>query len=296
MPAEARFPAMGGEAHVAIVGDPSLMHVARRRLGDLEDRWTRFRNSELVRMNALAGVPARVSDETFVLVQRSIAAWRATGGAFDPTVLGTMVGSGYDRTFDAIGRDPRPAGDGAPSPGPGGVLLDARARTVTLPAGVGIDPGGIGKGLAADIVSEELLQAGAEGALVSVGGDLRVRGAAPSGASWTVTVQDPYAPAREMARLALADGGVATSSRLRRRWRRGGRELHHLVDPATGRPADGAVDAATVVAGAAWWAEALATAAVVGGRAEPVLGRASTIVVEACGRRVASDDLRAALR
>ncbi len=295
MPADARFPVMGSEAHVVIVGDPSLMHVARRRVADLEERWTRFRPSELSRMNALAGVPARVSDETFVLVQRSIAAWSATRGAFDPTVLGSMVINGYDRRFDVMDLDGGAAAATRPAPGPAGVLLDARTRTVTLPEGVGIDPGGIGKGLAGDIVTEELLDAGADGALVSVGGDLRVRGAAPSGASWTVTVEDPHRPGREMARIALADGGVATSSRLRRAWRRGGRRRHHLVDPAPGAPADGRVDAATVVAGAAWWAEALATAAVVGGRAEGVLGCASAIVVEAGGRRVTSDDLRAAL-
>ena len=87
-------------------------------------------------------------------------------------------------------------------------------------AGVGFDPGGIGKGFAADLVLDELLAEGAGGACVNLGGDVRVGGLGPDGGDWTVTVEDPRDPAGPpLVTLLLADGAVATSSRCRRRWR-----------------------------------------------------------------------------
>ncbi len=130
------------------------------------------------------------------------------------------------------------------------------------PAGVGFDPGGIGKGLAADLVVAELLAAGAEGACVHIGGDLRVEGCGP----WRVDVADPFDSRRPaVAALALSAGGLATSSRLRRTWWRGGARRHHIIDPVTGRPADTDVVAVTVITGEAWRAEVLATSALLAG-------------------------------
>ena len=121
-------------------------------------------------------------------------------------------------------------------PGCSAITWDDAACTVTLPAGVGFDPGGIGKGLAADIVTEELLAAGAAGALVSVGGDVRVRGESPSGPTWSLAIDDASRDGVELLRLGLGDGAIATSSRLQRRWTTRAGEAHHLIDPRTGRP------------------------------------------------------------
>ncbi len=78
----------------------------------------------------------------------------------------------------------------------------------------------------------------------------------------------PHDRRRELTRIDLADGGVATSSRLRRRWSRGGVELHHVVDPRTGRPVDTRIVAVSAVARDAWWAEVRATEAML--RREPL--------------------------
>ncbi len=125
-----------------------------------------------------------------------------------------------------------------------------------LPAGTGFDPGGIGKGLAADLVVAELLAEGAEGACVNLGGDVRVAGIGPDGDGWTVSVDHPR---REvpLVRLGLRDGAVATSTTLRRRWTLAGLERHHLIDPRSGLPSDTDLELATVVAAEAWIAEAL---------------------------------------
>ncbi len=295
MPPELRFRAMGTRCSIVVNGDRGHLGAARRRIEDLERRWSRFGSGELTRLCQMAGAPRRVSEETFMLIERSVAAWRLTGGVFDPSVRGSMLANGYDRNFADLDTTAR-AGRATTAPGLGGVLLDPRARTVHLPEGVAIDPGGIGKGLAADLVTAELIEDGAAGALVSLGGDLRARG--DSGCdSWVVRVDDPYSPSRELARIAVDDGGVATSSRLRRVWRRGPSVFHHLVDPAGGRPAGGDVHAASVLAGSAWWAEALATSLVVAGRVPgfEALHRASAIVVDSAGISHATPDLTGCL-
>jgi thiamine biosynthesis lipoprotein len=112
------------------------------------------------------------------------------------------------------------------------------------------------------------MAAGAEGACVNVGGDLRVCGRPPDsvpGSGWAIGVDSPDT-ADSMAVLGLADGGVATSSRLLRRWTAaGGKSSHHLIDPRTGQPADAGLAAVTVVAAHAWQAEMLSKAVFVNG-------------------------------
>lgn len=292
---------MGTAAHVVVVGgdEARLIDAARRRLDDLERRWSRFLpGSEVSRLNPRPERPVVVSPDTFTLVARSVDAWHATGGRFDPTVLPAMLAAGYDRDFVAVAGAAAPPTASLPSPGCGAIRLDRAVGAVWLPAGVGFDPGGIGKGLAADLVSAEILDGGAAGVLVNVGGDLRVGGTPPEGDEWTVTVEDPAGGTHELARFGLAAGAVATSSRLRRRWRAGDVDVHHLIDPTTGSAAETHVATVTVVAAEAWWAEALATALCVS-PAPAALGErgdAAVLVVRADGARITTPDLQGTLR
>ncbi len=271
---------MGTWAQVVVAGGPpGAAEWARARVAQLEARWSRFRpDSEVSRLNRAGGRPVVVSADTVTLVALALSGQRATGGRFDPTLLGPLLDAGYDRPFDQLAGHPGPAG--RPSAGdrrpagpatmarraapvaPTAVAVDERVGTVSLPAGVGFDPGGIGKGLAADLVVAGLLAQGAAGACVNLGGDLRAEGDGP----WTVDVADPFAGRRPpVARLAFDAGGVATSSRLRRTWWHGGSVRHHLLDPTTGRSADTGVAAVTVLTGDAWRAEVLAKAALLAG-------------------------------
>ena len=146
----------------------------------------------------------------------------------------------------------------------GAAGIEIRANTVRLPAGTGFDPGGIGKGLAADIVVDELRAEGAVGVCVNLGGDVRVDGEAPTGAAWTIAVDHPgyERPARA---IGLARGAVATSTTLRRRWMVDGEVRHHLIDPAPRSPSASDLAFVTVVAGHAWMAEVLAKAVLLHG-------------------------------
>jgi thiamine biosynthesis lipoprotein len=247
---------MGSDCHVVVAGDPALLGLARDRVEDLERRWSRFRpDSEVSRLNASGR--ASVSAETFDLVVRALDGWRRTGGRFDPTVLGDVVRAGYDTTFAEVG-----GRDGA-SPlrrDAGGIVTYAATRTVRLPPGTGFDPGGIGKGLGADVVVRELLAAGAAGACVNLGGDVRAEGAGPDDGRWLVAVEHPGGT-RPVAVVALTAGAVATSTTRLRTWVGGGERRHHLIDTGTSRPYDGPTTAVTVLAREAAWAEVAAKAA-----------------------------------
>jgi len=265
--ARVAFPAMGSTCEIkAFDAGDELMEWARHRVGQLEACWSRFRPaSEICQLNALAGTPVTVSRDTYLLVEHAVAAWRLTGGLFDPTVLRAVASFGYDRTFSSMQVPTRPP-NCSPPPGCRDIVLYPLELTVALPAGVAIDPGGLGKGLCADLVAEELIAAGASGACVDMGGDVRVTGRCDAVPAWRCGIADPYGDDALVAVVDLAEGGIGTSSRLVRRWCIAGVEYHHLVDPRSGRPADRGVSAVSVIAGQTWWAEVVAKAAFVVGR------------------------------
>jgi len=297
--AERRAKVMGTDAHVIVVGDDAarLADVAISRLERLEARWSRFLpDSEISRLNARPGVPVLVAPETFQLMDHAMHAWQMTAGRFDPTVLADLRAEGYDRTFELLDRPsessetvaggarPRRTSELRPSPD---IHLDHVVGTVRLGPHTTFDPGGIGKGFAADLVVEELLSRGARGALVSVGGDLRVAGEAPAQSSWVVAIADPLDPSNVLGKLSLGAGAVASSWRTKRTWiGADGSPRHHLIDPRTGRSAATGIAGVTVVAAQGWRAEVLAKAAFLAG---PDVGPALIAESGAAGLVIADD-------
>jgi len=295
--AELTFRAMGSDAHVIVVGGPADSATrARARIDQLEQRWSRFiADSEISVLNRSAGEYVEVSDDTRLLVERAIEAWRISGGSFDPTVLGAVIRAGYDRSFDTLGD--------APSAGISALLLGCTDIEITehgvrLPAGTGFDPGGIGKGLAADLVAEATMAEGADGVCINLGGDLRVHGRSPEGDGWTIDIEHPLSSA-PIARVGVAEGAVATSTTLRRQWKVDGAPRHHLIDPATGLPSDSDLTLACVITANAWAAEVLAKAVLLRGSTHPfdLLGGtgAQALVVDWEGRIDATDGFGAYL-
>ncbi len=258
-----------------------------QRLVQLERTWSRFLDdSEVSQLNALDGAPAVVGSDTATLVAHAVLAWQLTGGRFDPLVGDALVGLGYDRPFPWSGDR---GGRVAPVHHPvDRIHVDESSGLVRLPVGARLDPGGIGKGLAADlVVAEFLMGAGPDVAvLVNVGGDLRAGGPPPTD-GWEVEVDHLVGP---LVRVAVGGGALATSSRLRRTWRTtDGESVHHVIDPRTRRPVRGPAASVTVIADTAWWAEALATAALVDwsdGGPSPELRR----MAEGCGVLVTTLD------
>jgi FAD:protein FMN transferase len=291
---------MGTTAHVIVTdGRPGLVDRAIERLEDLEARWSRFRDdSEISRLNERPGVPVRVSRCTYELVERALEGWRLTSGRFDPTLLAELRAAGYDRSFEQLTTPAAASRDGAATDAPrrtsavkrsaaGQITLDPVVGSVRLGPDGAIDPGGIGKGLAADLVVDLILDEGARGALVSVGGDLRAKGRAPEDSGWVIAVADPADDDRVIGTVALDDGAVASTWRTKRAWTASdGTARHHLIDPMSGLPAATGLAGVTVVTGRGWHAEVLAKAAFLAG---PVEGAALLADNDAAGLLVSDD-------
>ncbi|HTI35199.1 MAG TPA: FAD:protein FMN transferase, partial [Miltoncostaea sp.] len=206
-----------------------------------------------------AGRPVPAPAVLLDAVEAALAAARATGGAFDPALGVQLRGLGYDRTFDEVGDAPGGPARTAPGGGWRAVRVDRAAGCVTVPVGAELDLGGIAKGMTADAAVALLGDAGARCALVSAGGDLAVLGAPPGRTGWTVAVRTPGGAVP----VTLERGALATSGVERRNWMRDGVRRHHIVDPASGLPAETGLWSATAVAGSCAQAEVAATAAFV---------------------------------
>jgi thiamine biosynthesis lipoprotein len=267
------FRAMGTDCAVVVYGADPHVHVladlARERVELLESLWSRFRvDSELSRMNDRSGQGSMaVSAETEALLRAMHAGWHATHGAFDPTVLAAIRASGYDRDFSEVVASDFVAGVSTQAPGMADVHIGD--RSVCLPRGVGVDPGAIGKGLAADIVVDEIFEAGAVGVLVDLGGDIAFAGSPGLEATWTIDVRDERTASgpgvgqshRYFEVPAGVDhAGIATSTSLTRRWAQG---RHHVIDPSTGSSTDETLVQVTVAGKRAWECEVWATAVLV---------------------------------
>ena len=269
--------AMGSPAHI-VAGDApdGVVDWAVGELERLEQCWSRFRSdSELARVNARSGEWTDVGAALLLAMTCAADLSRATEGRFDPTIIDALERSGYDRTFDDVLPDtdaivPRVAND-TNRANFAAVEIDAEHSRVRLPAGTRIDLGGVGKGLAADLVTRGLVDRGARSALVGLGGDLRARGEMPDPGAWDIPVVDPFDRDGVAFRFPLGDGAIVTSTTRLRSWTRGGTRHHHIIDPTTGESTRHGVAAVVAAAPDAWWAEGIAKAIIVAGADDGLL-------------------------
>ena len=260
---------MGNTADVTVVGDPALLEFARVRLAALEQLWSRFiATSEISALNRSNGETISVHPDTVTLVRYLVDAQHLTNRAFDPTLLPSLVHLGYARslTNDALVTNL----DGTLQWGQplAATSIDIEHSTIALPIGLTLDPGGLGKGLAADIVATELISLGATGVCISIGGDMRIAGESEGNGGWSVAVESPFDESKDLTTLGLKSGGIATSSTRGKRWVGPLGEMHHVLNPRTSAPLTetaGQLVQSTVVASEAVWAEVFATALLVGG-------------------------------
>jgi FAD:protein FMN transferase len=273
------FDALGTGAVVAVT-DAARLQAARAAVDEVVDAvdraCSRFRDdSELSRLNGAGGEAVGASPLLLDAIEAALRAAQLTDGDVVPTVGEALVALGYDRDFAAVGAaGPRPAPVRiTPVPAWQTVHVDRDAGTVRLGRGVMLDLGATAKALAADRAAAAACQAAGCGVLVSLGGDLAIRGPAPE-EGWRVRVTDDHragvaAPGQW---ISLQTGGLATSSTSVRRWETTSGEAHHLVDPATGLPATSRWRTVSVTAASCLDANIASTASIIrGGRAVPWL-------------------------
>jgi FAD:protein FMN transferase len=270
-----RGTAFGTSMHV-VVTDPAHLAAATASVEEVVESidlaCSRFReDSELSRL--LAGPGPREAIVSPVLARALATALRAaelTDGAVDPTVGEAVRSAGYTVDFGSVAPDGAPIPlTVRPIPGWRQIRFYAASRRVEIPDGVEVDLGATAKALAADLAAGAARDViDGSGVLVSLGGDVAVAGTPPD-EGWHVQIaEDSHAAiSPDGETIAIVSGGVATSSTTVRRWRRGGVELHHIIDPATGLPTAGPWRTVSVVAGSCVDANIAATAAIVRGAA-----------------------------
>ena len=261
-----------GTTNTVVVDDgaalPAAMAIVRQQVGEIDEACSRFKpDSELSRLNRMAG--DRGVELSPLLEEAIVAAMHTaemTGGLVDLTVGRCVEEVGYTVTF----RD-------MPDDGPAlevrvrrilgwrALHHDTAAHTLRIPAGVAIDLGASGKAWAADRAATAVARRLGVAVAVDCGGDIAVRGPVPNG-GWPMRVAASIADDRGQD-ITVYDGGLATSGTTVRRWRRGGVELHHIIDPFTGLPARTPWVMVSVAAATCVEANAAATAALIMGEA-----------------------------
>jgi thiamine biosynthesis lipoprotein len=259
------FHAMGCQM-LAVIDSP--LPAAQAQLDQVPDwfeTWeqhlSRFRpDSELSQINLGSGEQL-ISTVLARVIRAGLLAERQSNGLVSPLMLNALEAAGYDRNFADL-----PVEISAPVDPPiwntnWNLQLDFDNHTLILPPGARLDLGGIAKGWAADRAAQRLGKLAP--ALVDAGGDIAASAPQADGSPWPVGVADPLDPEAQLDLVMLWRGGVATSGRDYRRWRKDGRWQHHIIDPRTGFPAQTDVLSVTAVAPSARMAETAAKTALI---------------------------------
>ncbi len=259
------FPAMSTTVNVISVGiardeHDRAMEAIQAEVREWEERFSRFRATSLLsRVNAAAGEWIAVDEPFLDLLETAMAAVNVTEGRFNPAILPALVASGYDRTIDDVrhGVVTRSlSAVAAPLDAWQDVAIDRTRNRIRLPDGMQVDFGGIAKGALADRLASRFGHW--PGGAIGIGGDTFLWGQPPDGDAWRVGVEHPLDPDEDIAVVTVPVGAamaIATSSRTKRAWATDRGRAHHLIDPATGAPAESSLLAVTVGAEDATTAE-----------------------------------------
>ena len=265
MSATATFEAWSSTMRLVIADDRALRQATRHLcelLARVEKAASRFRpDSEISRANQQAGRPYPASRLLVDLVGAALDAAADTDGLLDPTIGRALRDLGYDRDIGEVPADGPPVAPAAMRRCWRHVRLDRGVGLLTVPVGSALDLGATAKAWTADRGAAELARRFDTNVYVELGGDIAVAGDRADG--WCVTVAERAGSDGQL--VLLRSGGLATSTTTIRRWRRGGQDFHHIVDPRTGAPAAGPWRTASVFADSALAANTVSTAAIVRG-------------------------------
>lgn len=231
---------------------PTALQALEEMLAAAEQAANRFDPaSELSQLNARLPVQGEISWALAELVQAALDAYRLTDGAFDPRVQAPVPGISFSAEGQVLAAVPS-------------LVQQVQLYGKQLNLEAALDLTALLKAWAADRAAAKIAQITGVPTLVSLGGDIATAGA-QEGTAWSVTVQDLETDPASTLEI-INNGAIATSSTQKRRWVKDGGAWHHIVNPATGLSAEPYLKTASIIAGSAAEANALATAAIVWGK------------------------------
>lgn len=231
-------------------------------LRDVENRLTvKGIASELIGVNAAAGKEAvAVSEDTYHVIDVARRYAEESQGAFDVTVFPVVslwnIGTDQARVPSEV-----EIKGALKNVGYQDIVLDPAARTVFLKRpGMGLDLGGIAKGYAADRTTEKLKAMGITRGIVNLGGNIFALGTKADGTPWKIGIQNPMSDRGEyIGIVAATDQTVVTSGIYERYFEKDGKHYHHIIDPATGYPAENELAGVSILTASSIDADALST-------------------------------------
>lgn len=225
-------------------------------LAEFDQAASRFRSdSELMTIfDGSRRDEVKVSPLLFDAISAAMFGARISNGYVDPTVAQSLIGLGYDRDFHLISRKrTNEASIRVVLPqGYSRVRINGDSKTISVAEGVTFDLGATGKAFLADRIRAAVEAESGQAILVNLGGDISAS-TLDSGRYWTVVITDDCSldPLASGLAIGISGGGIATSSTTARKWIIGGKEIHHIIDPFKGMPAESDFYAVTVLAGSA---------------------------------------------
>ena len=245
------FTAYGEEAEEAIAD-------AEERVEELEALWSvTDEESEIYRANHSGGEPVRLSEETAQMVSFSLEMAEKTDGALDPAIYPVLEAWGF--TTDTKRVPPQEEID---------ALLEhvdyekitLEGDLLTVPEGMELDFGAVGKGYAGDFAAETIRTHGIGSAILSLGGNIQAVGSRPDGTDWRIGLRSPWEDGT-LGVLRVSDCAVVTSGGYENYFEdEEGNVYWHILDPATGYPADSGLASVTIVCPQGRMGDALSTA------------------------------------
>ena len=229
-----------------------------RRIEKLLTTYKADSQTNLINDNA-GSRPVKVDLEVFNLIERCIVISKITQGAFDIS-YGSIDKSlwNFDKAMTKL-PDAETALKMVHLIDYRNIILDKENSTVFLKEkGMRIGFGGIGKGYAAEMAKQVLLNHNVESGIINASGDLSAWGLQPNGKKWTIGVADPDAPNAAFSYMEISNKAVATSGNYEKFVTINGKKYSHTIDPKTGLPITG-IKSATIISGNAEFADAMAT-------------------------------------
>lgn len=245
------FTAYGEDAQAAL-------QEAEECIQQVEGLWSvTDEDSEIYQANHSGGQPVTVSEETAQIISFALEMAQRTGGALDPTIYPVLTAWGFTtdskqvpsqqqiaQLLEQVGYD----------------RIQLNGTELTVPDGMELDLGAVGKGYTADLVTEILRRHGVTSALISLGGNIQAIGSRPDGSDWRLGIRAPW-ESGNLGVLTVSDAAVVTSGGYENYFDdEQGNIYWHILDPSTGYPADSGLQSVTIVGREGKMCDALSTA------------------------------------
>ncbi len=232
---------------------------AETRIQDLDERLSTGKaSSEIAQLNTNGS--GTLSEDTCAILQEALILQEETDGAFNPLMYPIMQAWGFPTHAYRIPEEAE-IQKLLLLTNPADIQFSEKNRTVSfLVSGMKLDLGGIAKGYTSDAVMDCFRSNGVTSGMVSLGGNVQTIGAKPDGSLWRVAIQNPEKEKDFLGVLETKDCAIITSGGYERHFEEEGVRYHHIMDPATGRPAESDLTSVTIVSPDGMLADGLSTA------------------------------------